>query len=446
MNRKILFIALALMPLTVFGAKKQKKELFPDGTPISDWFRTVNETDINKLGKHYVITDFDVVNDSNIIQTEKLQNVIDQAHQNGGGVIIVPEGTFLSGSLFFKPGTHLHIKEGGKIKGSDDISNFKLHNTRIEGQSIKYFAALINADGVDGFTISGKGAIDGNGLRYWKAFWLRRGFNPQCTNLDEMRPRLLFVSNSKDVQVSGVHLMNSPFWTSHYYKCENVKIIGVTITAPKSPVKAPSSDAIDIDVCKNVLIKDCFMSVNDDAVALKGGKGPNSDKDPNNGMNENIIIEDCEYGFCHGALTFGSESIHNRNIILRRTKVSNAERLLWFKMRPDTPQNYEYVLIEDIEANNVGNFLYVRSWTQFFNLEGGDQIKMSYGSNLSMRNIKFSGNTFFNVDINATPDFELKNFHFENLDVKITRDLNLKKETVENFILKNVKVNGELIK
>jgi len=446
MKHKILFLAIVLMPLTLFGAKKTKKEVFPDGTPISDWFRTVEETDINKLGKHYLITDYDVINDSNVMQTEKLQNVIDHASESGGGVIIIPEGTFLSGSLFFKPGTHLHIKEGGKIKGSDDISDFKLHDTRIEGQSIKYFAALINADGVDGFTISGKGAIDGNGLRYWKAFWLRRGFNPQCTNLDEMRPRLLFVSNSNDVQISGVHLMNSPFWTSHYYKCENLKIIGVTITAPQSPVKAPSSDAIDIDVCKNVLIKDCFMSVNDDAVALKGGKGPNSDKDPNNGMNENIIIEDCEYGFCHGALTLGSESIHNRNIILRRIKVNNAKRLLWFKMRPDTPQNYEYILVEDIEANNVSNFLYVRSWTQFFNLEGGDQIKMSYGSNLTMRNIKFNGDTFFNVALKEKPDFELKNFHFENLDINITRNLNLKKEAVENFTLKKVKVNGKTIK
>jgi len=109
------------------------------------------------------------------------------------------------------------------------------------------------------------------------------------------------------------------------------------------------------------------MSVNDDAVALKGGKGPGADKDPNNGSNQNIIIEDCTYGFCHGALTFGSESVHDRNIILRRIKVNHAERLLWLKMRPDTPQNYEYVLVEDIEGTEIGNFIYIRPWTQFLN-------------------------------------------------------------------------------
>ena len=93
------------------------------------------------------------------------------------------------------------------------------------------------------------------------------------------------------------------------------------------------------------------MSVNDDAIALKGGKGPQADKDATNGENKNIIIEDCTYGFSHSALTCGSESIHNRNIILRRCTLSNVSRLLWLKMRPDTPQRYEYILVEDIKGD-----------------------------------------------------------------------------------------------
>ena len=184
------------------------------------------------------------------------------------------------------------MEEGAVLKGSDDISNFAIVNTRIEGQSLKYFAALVNADKVNGFTISGKGTINGNGHRYWKSFWLRRQVIPKCTNMDELRPRLVYISNSNDVQISGVRLMNSPFWTTHIYRCNNIKLLNLHIFAPAAPVKAPSSDAIDIDVCSNVLVKNCYMSVNDDAVALKGGKGPWADKDPNNGSNTNIIIED----------------------------------------------------------------------------------------------------------------------------------------------------------
>src|SRR5690606_28790584 len=108
--------------------------------------------------------------------------------------------------------------------------------------------------------------------------------------------------NSKHVHISGIKLINSPFWTSHFYKCEYLRLTGLYIFAPEQPVKAPSSDAIDLDVCKNVLIKNCYISVNDDAIALKGGKGPLADKDENNGPNSNIIIEDNNFGFCHSAL------------------------------------------------------------------------------------------------------------------------------------------------
>lgn len=82
--------------------------------------------------------------------------------------------------------------------------------------------------------------------------------------------------------------MDSPFWSTHFYKCSFLKLLNLRITSPASPVKAPSTDAVDLDVCNNVLIKNCYMSVNDDAVALKGGKGPWADKDDNNG--EIIIL------------------------------------------------------------------------------------------------------------------------------------------------------------
>lgn len=438
----LLLIVFISLNFTAFA-----KDVFPDGTPIPEWFRHNKPTDISKLGEHYRITDFNVANDSTVIQTELIQAVINKASENGGGVVIIPKGTFLSGSLFFKKGTHLHLEEGGKLKGSDDISNFPLVTTRMEGQTLKYFAALVNADGLDGFTISGKGTIDGNGLRYWKSFWLRREFNPKTTNMDEMRPRLVYISNSRNVQLSGVKLINSPFWTTHLYKSENVKLLDLYIYSPKEPVKAPSSDAVDIDACKNVLIKNCYMSVNDDAVALKGGKGPRADKDPNNGGNYNIIIEDCTYGFCHGALTFGSESLHDRNIILRRIKINHAERLLWFKMRPDTPQNYEYVLVEDIEGHDIGNFIFIRPWTQFFDLKGEKVSGTSKIHHITMRDIELDCENFFNVgaakEVKPAQGFgyKMSDFTFENIDVTAENHLEINTAIIENFKLKNVTVN-----
>ena len=423
----------------LFSVSGNAADLFPDGTPIPDWFRQTEIVNYKTLGNQYIVTKHGVKKNSVELQTKQLQAVIDKAANEGGGVIIVPKGVFHTSALFFKPKTHLFLEKGAVLKGSDDISDFPVMETRIEGETCKYFPALINADRVDGFTISGSGTIDGNGLRFWKAFWLRRSWNPKCTNKDEMRPRLIYISNSNDVQLSGVTLKDSPFWTSHYYKCNNLKLLNLTIISPKEPVKSPSTDAIDIDVCKNVLVKNCYMSVNDDAIALKGGKGPVSDKDPNNGGNYNIVIEDNTYGFCHSALTCGSESIHNRNIIFRNSKVDGANIILHLKMRPDTPQNYEFITVENIQGN-AGKFISIRPWTQFFDLKGQDTPPASRSANVIMRNIDVTCNTFF--DVQDSDKYILSNFTFENLKVKTENRPKIEKDYFESVTVKNVMVNG----
>lgn len=448
MKKIITLLVLTTLWASAFG-KKQVKDVWPDGTEISGWFRDTTSVDINKLGKQYRITNYGVLNDGKVY-TKELQALIDQIAANGGGVMVVPQGIYKTGALFFRQGVHLHIYAGGVLMGSENPTDFPLVNTRIEGETCKYYSALINADGLDGFTISGQGTIDGNGLTYWQHFWERRSWNPKCTNKDEQRPRLVYVSYSKNVQIEGVHLQNSPFWTTHIYNSENVKLLRLYIYSPAKPVKAPSTDAIDLDVVKNILVKDCYMSVNDDAVAIKGGKGPYADywrntysdidinKFPEmvgDGGNENIIIEDCEYGFCHGCLTLGSESVYDHNIILRRIKVNEANNLLWLKMRPDTPQQYEYITVEDITGNGK-NFLLVAPWTQFYDLKGRKSVPMSFSDHITMRNITFDCDVFFNVKPQED-QYHLSNFLFENLSVS-AKNADFHPEYVENFTVKNV--------
>ena len=418
------------------------QDSFPDGTPVSEWFRQTKPIDMSTLGNRYCITDYEVVNDSTILQTQKIQAVIDKAHQQGGGVIVVPQGTFLSGSLFFKPKTHLYIEKGGTLKGSDDISDFPLVMTRMEGQTVKYFVALVNADKVDGFTISGEGCINGNGLRYWKSFWLRTQFNPKCTNMDEMRPRLIYVSNSKHIQLSGLKLMHSPYWTTHFYKCENIRFLNLHITSPNRSVGAPSTDAIDLDVCTNVHIKKCYMSVNDDALSLKGGKGPHADNDKDNGINQYIIVENCRFGpCCHSAFTCGSESVHSKNIIFRDSQVDGPYCVVNLKMRPDTPQHYEYILVENIKGN-ANRMLNVSPWTQFFDLKGEKDIKISRANNLTFRNIQLD--CINAATIKSSEQYELFNFTFENLKIEASENPNINTEAVNNFIMRQVEVNGKI--
>ena len=435
--------SLVFIMLLVAVAANAKKELWPDGTVIDPWFSNATKIDPTQLGRHYVVTDYGVLTDSTIVQTERIQAVIDRAANDGGGVVVIPQGTFLSGSLFFKPKTHLHIAEGGRLKGSERIIDYAITTTRIEGETCKYFSALVNADKVDNFSITGKGTIDGNGLAYWQEFWIRRQWNPQCTNKDAQRPRLVYISNSTDVTVQDVRLVNSPFWTNHLYRCQRVRYLDCYIYAPTEGIYkpqpkrgAPSSDAIDIDVCDDVLIQGCFMHVNDDAVVLKGGKGTYADKDENNGPCNRIIIQDCRYGRVHGCLTLGSESLHDRNIIIRRCHAENANRVIWLKMRPDTPQHYEYVTVEDM-TGKCGSFIVVRPWTQFFKPQQRDDMPLSECNNITMRNIKMECRNFF--DVGKSDKYYLHDFTFEDIDVTDEKK-EFSETMIENTRTRNVRI------
>ena len=441
-SKRVKIIVLLVVCIWCVSQKAYVQDIFPDGTAIPEWFRNTKRIELADLGKQFIITEYGAVLDSTIVQTEAIQNIIDKASNQGGGVIVIPKGVFLSGALFFKPKTHLYLSEGAVLKGSDNIADYPIRPSRMEGQNLDYFPALVNAYDLDGFTISGKGTINGNGTNYWKAFWKCREENAKCTNLEVSRPRLVFIWNSKNVQIQDVKLINSGYWTSHYYKCSNVKLIGLYIFSPIEPVKAPSTDAIDIDGCTNFLIKGCYMAVNDDGISLKGGKGPWADKDTCNGPNQNILIEDCTFGYCHSSLTCGSESIHNRNILMRNSTLNGARRMLWFKMRPDTPQKYEYITVENM-TGEVYSFIYIKPWRQFYDLKGREDEPVSYCENITLRNNNIKCEVFY--DLKITENDHLSNFLFENNTVEAKND-KIDKSIIDGVTFTNVKVNSKLIK
>lgn len=445
MKTKLFFAFLLALTCTAATGKKRvvKQELWPNGEPIAAWFNDTTKIDVSTLGKRYVITDYGVRQGTDEIQTQALQAVIDQAYEQGGGVVVIPKGTFYSGSLFFKQGTHLYLEEGAVLKGSERIRDFEIRETRIEGQTCKYFTALINANGIDGFTIAGKGTIDGNGTNYWEEFWIRRKWNPQCTNKDAQRPRLTYISNSSNVTIQDVRLINSPFWTNHIYRCDHVRYLDLYIYSSTVDIKGPSTDAIDIDVCHDVLINGCYMNVNDDAVVLKGGKGTFADKAPENGPCYNILVQNCHYGTVHGCMTLGSESVHDWNVIMRNCHADNTNNVLWLKMRPDTPQHYEYVLVENF-TGKCRNCLLIRPWNQFYDKQERADMPISQCNDVTFRNIKMDCGMFFNVT--GSDKYVLKNFTFDGVDSKDAgKEKPFTERPIENLTLKNVVLNGETI-
>lgn len=389
----------------------------------------------------YLITDFGVGQDSTKLLTATLQNIIDKASNEGGGTIVIPKGVYLSGALFFKPNTKLRLTEGAVLKGSDNIADYPLIPSRMEGKSIHYYAALINAYHVDSFSISGQGTINGNGARYWKYFWAYRDsvkkIGREATNLEVHRPRLLFIWGCDQVTISGVNLWNSGFWTTHLYQCNDVLIENCNIRSPFKPVKAPSTDGIDIDVCKGVTVRKCYISVNDDAVCIKGGKGPTAHLLPENGIVENVLIENCTFGDSHGVLTLGSESIHARNITLRDCTVESNTPILRLKMRPDTYQIYENITVDHIKGK-CGTIFDMKPWKQFFSMEGTHEKPFAIVRNISISNVNVKCNYVGEVSGNSSD--KVTNILFSNI-VAEAKDPVLK-NNYPTVKMKNVSVNG----
>ena len=376
MIKRSILLLCALLSLPLSG----KPERWPDGSKMAKWFTQTPKT---ATGRTFSIADYGAVHDSTLLQTNAIQKTIDAAAVKGGTVVI-PRGTWLSGALFFKPGTQLFLEEGAVLKGSTNTLDFPDVPVHIEGVLQPYAAALVNAYGCNGFSIRGKGTLDGNGLPYWEAFWACRKENPQCTNLEVRRPRMISASGCRNLVIEGIRLRNAAFWNIHLYKCSRVYIAGVDVYAPIKPVKAPSSDGIDLDACTDVHILGCSIACGDDHIALKGGKGPWADKDPDNGTNARILVEDCRFGHGPGALVFGSECISAKNVILRRSKVDGTSRLLWLKMRPDTPQRYSDIRIEEVDGK-VKSIVYAKPWTQFFDLKGRKDIPLSVAENICIQ-------------------------------------------------------------
>ncbi len=390
--------------------------------------------------KRLSIADFGAVGDGTTLNTAAIQKAIDQAQANHGGVVVVPAGKFRSGSIFLKSGVELYLDEGAVLFGSDQIEDYPKRETRIEGHFEPWRMALVNAQGMDRVRIGGKGRLDGNGVTFWNAFWARRKENPKCTNLEVERPRLMFIDRCKDVRIEGLAFQDSGFWNLHVYNSNGVVIEGLRITVPSAVngLRGPSTDGMDIDSCQNVTIRKCYISVNDDDIAFKGSKGPFATKDASSPPVENILVEDCEFGD-GGGMTCGSEATIVRNVTARNNTISGSATLLTLKLRPDTPQLYENITIENIKLTGSGRILNVAPWLQFFDLKG-QPAPSRMVRNVTIRNISGKFRSMGTLRGNAGD--VITGITLENIDLTLA-DRQFALGPVENIVLKNVRVNGE---
>ncbi len=309
--------------------------------------------------KKYVITDYGAVADDKTINTKTIQMVIDKCASEGGGDMIVPEGTFLTGAIFLKQGVNLRVEKNAILKGTTQINDYPEVATRWEGIERLWTSALINIENMNGVEISGEGTIDGSGTEWPKALHYTNQQLDQFTEAirDSVmkipsihKPRLICFQNCKNVRIAGLNLHNQAVWCLHVLYCTDVKIENLNI---RSDHTIPSSDGMDLDSSNGVLVTGCSIDVNDDCISIKSGKDEEGLRI--NRPSENIIIEKCHFGYGHGGVAIGSETSGG----IRKIEVRNctADSGNWapirFKTQPSRGNIIEDIVFRDIQISNT---------------------------------------------------------------------------------------------
>ena len=409
-------------------------EQWPDGSRIDESLLEDKAVDVTALGREYRL-DVNYIFPDGETHTREIQDLIDRASSSGGGVIVVPPGVYRTGSLFFRPKVNLRLLEGAVLQGSDNPNDYPIVDTRIESKTRKFVAALINAENCDGFTVVGPGTIDGNGYRSWISALRRLQWCPTASNLDGQRARILYVAHSKGVRVENVRLQNPQFWTQHYWDCDDLRLVDVRVyspTGPKGHVKS-CTDGLDLDETRNVLVRRCSFTCYDDGIALKSNDG--------NPVG-NLLIEDCAFGRCHGALVLGSEARHVRNVLMRRCRVESSSRILWIKFRNDMAQHYEYVTVEDV-SGTVERFFFARQFSDSRDLKGlpegvTREMMRSRADHFTMRRCQVECREFFHMSISPL-DGQLSDFVFADLNVR-GENIDYDRSKIERCAFDNVQL------
>jgi polygalacturonase len=225
----------------------------------------------------YNVREFGAVGDGETPDTEAIQAAINACAESGGGMVLVPPGTWLTGTIYLKSHVNLHLQAGARLLGSARREDYNPDDVFPENpvfsQETVTGAHLVIAYQAERVSITGQGIIDGNSMAFFEALapdevtdtYRNKDRNFTVRN---WRPgQMVFFCRCKDVTVRDISLNDSPYWTLLLLGCTRARIRGLSIT---NPPQTPNGDGIDIDCCQDVTVSDCVITSGDDSITLRG--------------------------------------------------------------------------------------------------------------------------------------------------------------------------------
>jgi len=411
--------------------------------------------------KDFSILKYGAKGDGTTDCTEAFSKAIDDCNKAGGGRVVVPEGTFLTGAIHLKSNVNLYVSDNATIKFSTDPNKFlPVVFTRFESTECYNYSPLIYALGQENIAITGKGKLDGqaDNTNWWS--W-KGGKDPNGKNQTKsvkdlnkmgddaipvdkrvfgdghyMRPNFIQLIKCKNILIEGISIVRSPMWEINPVLSENITVQNVKINS-----LGPNNDGCDPECCKNVLIKNCDFSTGDDCIAIKSGR--NDDGRRVGVASENIVIQDCRMNDGHGGVVIGSEvsgSVRNvwaENCVMDSPNLDRALRIKTNSVRGGIIEN---IYMRNVKIGQVKEAVVLVS----FKYQEGDTGKFTpICRNVFVTNVT-SENSDYGLFLDAYERSPATNIVIDNCKFNGVKKGNLLSFTKDlNF--KDFYINGKLV-
>jgi polygalacturonase len=279
----------------------------------------------------YAPVDYGAVADGQTLCTKAIQKAIDECAANGGGVVRLSGGKFLSGTIFMKSNITLEIAKGSTLLGSTNLADYPETVPAYRSRTDKYTnTSLIYGENLSNIAITGKGSYDGQGAKFIFGRWRLK-----------KRPYGIRFISCTNVTMENITLKNSPMWMQHYMACDDVTIRNITVWNHCNR----NNDMIDIDGCHNVLISGCVGDTDDDGITLKSTSARSC---------ENVVIRDCTISSHCNAIKAGTESNGGfKNIKILNNTVRPSAAKTCFAGLPEGDGGISLMIVDGGTMENV---------------------------------------------------------------------------------------------
>ncbi len=447
------------------------------------------------------LTDFGAVGDGVTDCSEAFAAAIKQLKKQGGGHLLVPDGKWLTGPIKLISNFDLHLADNATIVFSPNKELYVQPSDTLRDGSKKCYA-LVHGSKLENVAITGHGTLDGQGIywrpvkqkkvneeiwnnllemggkvtadgnsknwKVWYPFNLNKDLNvpniaSDAVTQEKMRPHLVNITDSRNVLIENVHLLNSPKFHLVPTRIQNLIIDGVNIRCPHW---AQNGDAMDPGNVQVALIVNCNISCGDDGICMKGGVGQKGvDAGP---QRDFLICNDTVYR-AHGGFVIGSEfSGGMQRLVVKDCRFEGTDIGCRFKSAPGRGGWCEDIYCYDIIMKDIVESAFLiqsgyadRGAGVSATDKDNKEAFFPDWSNITFRNITCIGSKQA-VDIQGLKGKPVHNILFDNVtvignsggikiewaeDVKFVNcNINPKPMPIEEYKkIKNVIYNGNIV-